>query len=309
MLKRLAPVLLLMVLTPLVAEYLLGCLSMAQIVYLPVMMLLYGAGAVLVRELARRAHRGWMTILFLALAYGILEEGIVPSLGIAAPFTAYVLCLHIAWSIAVPVALVEVLFSRRRTEPWLGTIGFSVVAVIFAVGVAMVTFGTIQQEHFVATPLQLGGAALAVLVSAGLAFVFPVLRPGTQGAAPSPWIVGLVAFLAGSAFQLLYSQGGTVRHWPWQLVVAGMLALAIGMLLFRLVRRAPLRDGRRRIARLLLARLSRRDNPLRHGHDRRPRGAGGRDAGAAHIGRFSGEACFNGCLMKDPADAFHWSLG
>ena len=49
--KRLAPVLLLMVLTPLVAEYLLGSLSMAQIAYLPLMMLFYGAGAVFVREL------------------------------------------------------------------------------------------------------------------------------------------------------------------------------------------------------------------------------------------------------------------
>jgi len=73
MLKRIAPVLVLMVLSPLVAEYLSGSLSMSQINVLPFMMLLYGAGAVLARELARRTHRGWATILFLGLAYGILE--------------------------------------------------------------------------------------------------------------------------------------------------------------------------------------------------------------------------------------------
>jgi hypothetical protein len=254
MLKRLAPVLLLMVLTPLVAEYLLGSLSMAQIAYLPLMMLFYGAGAVFVRELARRTHRGWLTILLLALAYGILEEGIacqsffnphyrgqhlldygfVPPLGIAAPWTLYVLGLHIVWSIAAPVALVEGLFSRNRTEPWLGKIGLGVIAAIFAVGTAMVTFGTIQQEHFVATPIQFGGATLAILVSIGLAFLVPAALPKKQGTAPSPWIGGIVAFLAGSAFHLLYSQGGTVHHWPWQFVAGGMLALAIGVLLFGL---------------------------------------------------------------------------
>ena len=255
MLKRLAPVFLLMVLTPLVAEYLLGSLSMAQIAYLPLMILFYGTGAVLVRELARRTHRGWLTILLLALAYGILEEGIacqsffnphyrgqhlldygfVTPLGIAVPWTLYVLSLHIVWSIAAPVALVEGLFSRRRTEPWLGTISFCVIALIFAAGTAMVTFGTNQQEHFIAAPVQFGGVALAILASIGLAFVVPAARPKKEGAAPSPWIGGLVAFLAGSAFQLLYSQGGTVHHWPWQFVSGGMLALAIGVLLFGIV--------------------------------------------------------------------------
>ena len=85
-----------------------------------------------------------------------------------------------------------------------------------------------------ATPTQLGGAALAVLVSAGVAFVFPAERPKTAGGAPSPLIVALVAFQAGSAFVLLYAQGSNVMHWPWQLVAGGMAACAIGMLLFGL---------------------------------------------------------------------------
>jgi len=39
--------------------------------------LLYGGGAVLVRELARRTGRGLPTILGLGLAYGVLEEGLI----------------------------------------------------------------------------------------------------------------------------------------------------------------------------------------------------------------------------------------
>ena len=252
MLKRIAPVLVLMVLSPLVAEYLSGSLSMSQINVLPFMMLLYGAGAVRARELARRTHRGWATILFLGLAYGILEEGIVcqslfnphfhglrlldygfvPSLGIAVPFTVFVLGIHIVWSIAVPIALVEVLFPGRRTEPWLGGAGLAVIIVIFMAGAAMIGAGIMGQEHFMATPAQLGGAALAVLVSAGVAFVFPAERPKAVGGAPSPWIATFVAFLAGSAFVLLYTQGSNVMHWPWQLVAGGMAACGAGMLLF-----------------------------------------------------------------------------
>src|SRR5215831_12972820 len=39
--------------------------------------LLYGSGAVLIREIARRTGRGWPAILGLGLAYGVLEEGLI----------------------------------------------------------------------------------------------------------------------------------------------------------------------------------------------------------------------------------------
>src|SRR5258707_57155 len=38
---------------------------------------LYGSGAILVRELARRRGLGWGSIVLLGAAYGILEEGLV----------------------------------------------------------------------------------------------------------------------------------------------------------------------------------------------------------------------------------------
>ncbi len=251
MLKRLAPALLLFVLSPLIAEYLSGSMSMSQIGYLPFMAMLYGGGAILARELARRAHRGWATILLLGLAYGIIEEGFadqalfnphfhgfrlldygfVPAIGMAAPWTIYVLTIHIVWSVMVPIALVEILF-RSRPEPWLRGGGLAVVTLIYAAGIAMITMGIAQQEHFMATPMQLGGAALAVLVSIGLAFMLPAQRPSPEGSAPPAWIVGVATFLAGSAFVYLYSWGSNIMHWPWEFVTGGMAACAVGMLLF-----------------------------------------------------------------------------
>jgi hypothetical protein len=37
---------------------------------------MYGGGALLIREIVRRKGRGWPSIILLALAYGILGEGI-----------------------------------------------------------------------------------------------------------------------------------------------------------------------------------------------------------------------------------------
>src|SRR5256885_289548 len=56
---RFAPVLSLFVLTPLVAEYLLGSLPMSMIAILPLMAALYGSAALLIREIARRIGGGW----------------------------------------------------------------------------------------------------------------------------------------------------------------------------------------------------------------------------------------------------------
>ena len=56
--KRLWPVIVLYLLSPLIAEYLSGSMSMAQLGQLLVLLPLYGSGAVLVREVAHLGARG-----------------------------------------------------------------------------------------------------------------------------------------------------------------------------------------------------------------------------------------------------------
>src|SRR4051812_21970095 len=149
--RRVAPAIALFFLSPLVAEFLLGDFTLAQLTFVLALAPAYGGAAVVIRELTRRAGRGWPTIILLALAYGVVEEGLetqslfnpnylhahlldhgfLPALGIAIPWTLFVLSLHTVWSVSTPIALVEEWTSRRAT-PWLrlpGLIFFGVMAV------------------------------------------------------------------------------------------------------------------------------------------------------------------------------------
>src|SRR5690349_9064972 len=76
---HIAPVLVLLVLTPVVSELLLGDIGLNAM--FPFVMLLdlsyYGTGAILIREIVRRRGLHWSWIPVLAFAYGLLEEGLV----------------------------------------------------------------------------------------------------------------------------------------------------------------------------------------------------------------------------------------
>ena len=59
--RRLAPAVLLTLLAPIVAEFLLGDFSIRKIGIALALLPLYGGGALLIREIARRTGRGWPT--------------------------------------------------------------------------------------------------------------------------------------------------------------------------------------------------------------------------------------------------------
>jgi hypothetical protein len=176
----------------------------------------------LIREVARRAGIGWTGIVLLAAAYGLLEEGpidqmlfnpgylgldsfagfaLVPGLGVSASLVQGTLTLHTIWSICVPIALVEG-FAPESTRPWLGRFGLTVVAVTFTLGSTVLGVMQAVGFHFVASPGQFVGPAVAIAVLVVLAFVLG-RRTGerrTSKAAPRPLVVGLVAFVATSIY-------------------------------------------------------------------------------------------------------------
>jgi len=252
--RRVAPVAGLFLLAPLVGEFLLGNVGIDRLGVLPFFALLYGSGALLIRETVRRTGRGWPAIVLLAAAYALFEEGpidqllwnpsygggqhmlagdaYVPALGTNISIVQAVLSLHTIWSISVPIALVETFVSRRRTTPWLGRVGLAVTGGLFALGAAAGYAESHGAGQFQADPGELAGAVTVIVALVVLAFVTPYRPRPIDRAAPDPWLVGALTLVLTSALLCL------VMFWPGALsqwlsvaawcVVAATLATLIG---------------------------------------------------------------------------------
>jgi len=140
--KRLIPpAFALFILSPVIGELLSGSSPPAEF-FTPfgftIMALLYGGGALTVRQLKVRWGKGMGSLLLLGAAYGVLEEGLMVAsfmnpnwqdVGVLGAFgrwlgvnwvwafelTAY----HAIVSIAVPIMLVELAYPEAKDEQWL----------------------------------------------------------------------------------------------------------------------------------------------------------------------------------------------
>jgi hypothetical protein len=229
--RRAAPAFALFFMSPFIAEFLLGDFSLDASWLLLVMAPLYGGGALVVREIARRLGLGWPSILLLALAYGLFEEGIViqtlfnpnylglhlldqahvPALGIGLWWSAFVLTLHTVWSISVPIALTDSLFAERRNEPWLGKVGFPVAVLLMALGAVMIRMTSLQQDPFAASTAQL--TTVWVLIALVVFIALRLSRKPVEASAPAPsaWVVGMSALVLGLAFM---NAPRLLQGWP-----------------------------------------------------------------------------------------------
>ncbi|MFG6196785.1 hypothetical protein [Nonomuraea sp. JJY05] len=231
-------------LSPLVAEFLLGDFPLTYLSFLLLLAPTYGGAAVVIREVARRKGLGWPGIVLMALAYGVFEEGImtmslfnpnyagqrlldpgyVSALGIGVPWTLFVLALHTVWSVSVPIAVMEELAGERRTTPWLGRAGLGVAAALAVLGAASTTLFSYQNGHFLASVPQLVSIVVIVVLLVVAAFRLP--RPGrSAGRAPSPWLVFGAALAAGLVFELQT----VIQGLPVWLTIAALVAAEAGI--------------------------------------------------------------------------------
>jgi hypothetical protein len=244
---QIAPALALFLTSPFVAEFLLGDFSIDAFGLLFVMAPLYGGGALVVREAARRRGLGWTSMILMAFAYGLFEEGIViqtlfnpdylglhlldqahvPVLEIGLWWTSFVLTLHTVWSISVPIAIVEGLFPERRLSPWLGGRGLCIAFLLLCLGGLMTGMGTRGQYHYSASWLQT--SAVAILIAAVLFLALrrrPVPTP-RKGRVPSAYTVAAFLFFWGLAFMNANKVlSGWTLAWT-QLGLDGIAALAL----------------------------------------------------------------------------------
>ena len=258
MLARIAPALLLMILAPLIAEFLLGDFSVRQLNLLLVFVPQYGGGALLIREVTRRTGRGWPTIVMLGFAYSLIEEGLTtqslfnpnylgahlldygfnPALGTSLLWTVFVLSIHVVWSICTPILIAEEVAGSRRTTPWLGWVGLPVAAVLYVIGCVFTTVYSLKAFPFVASPMQFTSVAVLTILAIVAAFLAfrptatsqPHEMPATgrhiDESAPALWVVAVASLLLSSGLHLgrFAAQRWTL---PATVGVATMLALEV----------------------------------------------------------------------------------
>jgi hypothetical protein len=222
--------------------------------------LLYGLGALLIREVAARRGLGWAGILGLGAAYGIWEEGLVVNTwanpwaepvctivkGVQTGLCDYSRLAGINWiwalelttfhaivSITIPILLVKLVFSQRYPRPSLSktAVVLCLLGELLALaGGLLINFATFRQHA------QPGPLLIPYLIEAALMglFILIALRLKPRGGAtadgsvPKAWPLRL-AGCALIAFLLLSPGIFQGTHLPFPLtfiVIMAVLAFA-----------------------------------------------------------------------------------
>lgn len=235
----------LVVLAPWFAELSWGGLPFTDIpLVLLFLMPLYGAAALLIREVARRAGRGWPTILLLATAFGVLQAGIVdqslfnpaygrfdfqspvhvPGVDLSAYYLVAFVSGHVVASIAAPIVVAE-RWSRRPTEPWLSRRAVWVIGVVYILGSVVNHLGVKEDEGggFQARLVQTVAAAAVVVALVTCALLWR-RRPTTSTRVPRPWVLAAIGFAA----YVLYLPGENAVALAFGVVVIAAVVVAVG---------------------------------------------------------------------------------
>jgi hypothetical protein len=242
--------------------------------------LLYGSGALLIREVVRRRGVGWTSVLLLGAAFGIFEEGLVVNTwanpwlpqvcrvvhgtptglcdysrvgGISLAFAAQTTIFHAVISITVPIVLVELLFPRRATGPWLGRTAPYLFAacelLVLAFGVVS-NIASFRQHGFSGPPAApyLIELALLALLSVVALRIKPAAPTSYSVSAlpPHPWVLRIFAFVVFGVLILLPDVLPSLRvPFPLELAATGMLAALCAWLMASWSRREGWSDRQR----------------------------------------------------------------
>ena len=239
------------VIAPLCAEVSVGNVPLRQAWVALLFVPIYGAGSLLIREVVRRTGGGWVNILILGVAYGLVEEGLAlqsltsPHLYGAAEWaprvlgvnTAYALLnlvYHPIFSVAVPIALTERLFAGHGPRPYLRRGGLIATGIVALLGAGLLRISIPPSEDPGYTMPGLTGAVVAVLALAVVVLGLRLRVPAAQPVlAPPVALQGIGAAAATFAFIVLLWPLGDAKHalgthgaWAF-LTMAAALALVV----------------------------------------------------------------------------------
>lgn len=203
-------------LSPIIAELLSG--SSPPIEFLSplsfaLLLGLYGSGVLVVRELSVIWNRGWMSVIVLGAAYGILEEGVAIKsffdpfwmdlgglgeygrfLGTNWVWAVWLTIFHSMISITLPILILALLYPNLKRERLLTRRKFELVLVILLLDVLVCTF--VLNNYFPFMPMYF----LAIVAVFSLAFYAKhipkeFMMPREQDPTWAPWKFGVLGFL------------------------------------------------------------------------------------------------------------------
>ena len=230
--QRVVPVALLVFLSPVLTELLMGVVHITNIWLLLPEMAVYGGAALLIREVTRRQQRGWGTILILGIAYALTEECIILQTSLTPQFfsptgvTSFGWAFGVQWSyllamlgyesvyaIVLPIALTEILFPERRDIPWLGRRGLIIAFCVFILGSVGVwwIWSHVGLQRYTSSANQISPLNVVLACIIVLILVVATLSIHPRKHAPReakrrawfPWLLGPIAFVFGLFWWLL----------------------------------------------------------------------------------------------------------
>jgi hypothetical protein len=204
----------LLLLAPLFGELVSGHMSPLEFfnpIYFLILALPYGCGALVCRELTARWRKGWPSLLLLAVAYSLYEEGVVARsfynpdwaelealadydhyAGLNWTYSLNLIHFHVTISIFASILMAEILHPARRDESWLTNRQLGACLVVLGLWTpvlwALAPF----------TPPLVGFSLVCLAIAAliGAARVLPAKRPPlAQAGIPRPAAFGALAAL------------------------------------------------------------------------------------------------------------------
>jgi hypothetical protein len=260
---RFGPAFTLIVLAPLIAEYLPGATRTSSLFVFPLEMAIWGGGALLIRAAVRHFRLGWLNMFLMACALSIAEEFVIQQTSFApmiiqiTPGAAFgrafgVNYEYFLWAVfyeavlvvMVPVMVTELIFEDRRADPWVGPVGASIVGLLFVIAclpawylwTQLVREKIFHLPHYSPPAAGVAAAVASILLLVWLAIGRP--RETMRGARapaspPSPWLLGVGAVIAAVIWQALVVLAFGLRpDFPtWIAMVVGIATALIGLAL------------------------------------------------------------------------------
>ncbi|MFZ0661516.1 MAG: hypothetical protein WAM66_02390 [Acidobacteriaceae bacterium] len=221
--QRAAPALTLAVLAPVIAEVLNGSTRLSFLFVLVPEIMVWGCGALMIREAVRRWKGGGTSMVLLGLALAVAEEWVIQQTSLA-PYAwpgasanygrlwgvnwiwfVIMLGYECVWVTLVPVQVTELIFHKRRTDRWLSNRGFVVTGAVFVAGsfLAWFLWTHIARPKTYHVPMYQPPAwqlIVGVLMIVALALAAYALRgrehsDETDRWMPPAWAVGVAALL------------------------------------------------------------------------------------------------------------------